>query len=607
MLNLAIDRLDYGEQLRAPAGYSLDQAIATTYSLDLEALIAASLALHLDLTLEGNIAGEKIALLESLDCLTKKLVVFYQRGNVKVPTNFNRLFSLLEPMLAPAFAIDGAEGAFASFHPKIWVLQFAPLDKRQPVLVRLLVLSRNLSFDRSWDLAVCLDGVALQHGGNGDLRLPAFLRSLPGQGHHAEIVENLCATLRAVEWTLPQGFKNRALDLQMLAGSARRADTKAQVPFDLDGEIEELLVVSPFVDAGAHSLLQHLGGRTAGAKTLISRIDTLDALGEEALAGWDVRSLSDRVEDGEERLQKEAPQPQGLHAKLVVAKVGNQAIWHIGSANMTNAAFGRAGSIGRSREPRNTEFMLRLVGDDKLVGPACLLSEWAASNVFEQHIFGQQVDASAERDPALRHLVHGLVSAKWMLHAEEDKDENFSIHLSIETMPVLAPGFHVNVGLLCRPSEKALAPSLTWDRLKLTDVSAFMSVEVSSANIMHRFAIQAAFTVDLFERRKRAVLKEMVDSPEKLLRYLALLLDAGAAQAGWKHAAHGEGEGDGVDVFGLDGRGGLYEQLLRAASRAPDRLARAIQVFERIGGEGAQIPEGLRELIAGFKPFKAQK
>ena len=591
MLSLTSDRLDYGDQIRAPAGYILDQGIATTYSLDLEALVAASLALNLDQTLEGDLSGEKIALLESLDCLQNRLVVFYQRGNVKVPTNFNRLFTLLEPMLAPTFAIEGEAGAFASFHPKIWLLRFAPIDEEQPMLLRLLVLSRNLSFDRSWDLAVCLDGVALKRGGNGDPRLQSFLLSLRGNGRHAEVVKDLCATLDAVEWTLPGKFKN----MEMLPGFASTTDAASQMPFNLDDDIDQLLVVSPFVDADTNSLLQKLGRRTTGTKTLISRIDTLDAIGESALLGWDVRSLSDRVVDGEEQLEKEDPEQQGLHAKLVVAKVDNRAIWHVGSANMTNAAFG-----GNGREPRNTEFMLRLTGFDKHVGPALLLYEWAASNVFEQHTFSKAVDVPTERDPALRRLVHQLVSAKWELHAEEGEDENFSIRLSVAPMPSLQPGFEVSVGLLCRASEKALASSLTWERLKLTDVSAFMPVEVRSKEIRHRFAIQAAFTVELFERRKRAVFKETVDSTEKLLRYLTLLLDAGATKSTWMRA---DGGGDESDVFGLDGRGGLYEQLLRAASRAPERLARAVHVFERMRREEVPIPDGLMELISGFAPF----
>ena len=45
MLNPNNDRLDYGQILAPPAGYDLDFAVGTTYSLDLDALVGASLAL----------------------------------------------------------------------------------------------------------------------------------------------------------------------------------------------------------------------------------------------------------------------------------------------------------------------------------------------------------------------------------------------------------------------------------------------------------------------------------------------------------------------------------------------------------------------------------
>ena len=47
MLNPNSDRLDYGQILAPPAGYDLDLAVGTTYSLDLDALVGASLALGL--------------------------------------------------------------------------------------------------------------------------------------------------------------------------------------------------------------------------------------------------------------------------------------------------------------------------------------------------------------------------------------------------------------------------------------------------------------------------------------------------------------------------------------------------------------------------------
>ena len=47
MLNPNYDRLDYGKILAPPAGSVLDFAVGTTYSLDLDALVGASLALGL--------------------------------------------------------------------------------------------------------------------------------------------------------------------------------------------------------------------------------------------------------------------------------------------------------------------------------------------------------------------------------------------------------------------------------------------------------------------------------------------------------------------------------------------------------------------------------
>ena len=45
MLNPSNDRLDYGNILSAPKDYELDFAIGTTYSLDLDSLVGASIAL----------------------------------------------------------------------------------------------------------------------------------------------------------------------------------------------------------------------------------------------------------------------------------------------------------------------------------------------------------------------------------------------------------------------------------------------------------------------------------------------------------------------------------------------------------------------------------
>ena len=113
MLDPCKQRLDYGEQLRPPPGHVLHSAVAASYSLELDALMAASLALVLDQTLEGDSGDEPLALLESLDRLRDKLLVFYQSGRIAPPPRYNRLYTLLEPLTV---AVPAAS-AFGAFHP----------------------------------------------------------------------------------------------------------------------------------------------------------------------------------------------------------------------------------------------------------------------------------------------------------------------------------------------------------------------------------------------------------------------------------------------------------------------------------------------------------
>ncbi len=597
MLKLNSDRLDYGEQLRAPSGYTLDLALATTFSLDLEALVAASLALSLEQTLEGDVGGERIAVLESLDMMREKLLVFYQHGNVKIPQRFNRLFALLEPVLIPTGSMEQRQAAFSSFHPKIWLLRFVADKIGEPALFRLLVLSRNLTFDRSWDVAVVVDGIEGDRRTSLNTNLVEFLRLLPVEKDcHVDRLQRICECLDYVEWDLSGlGFEK----LAMLPGHASSGQIPGKVPFDLDGDIDELLVISPFIDADQDGFLLELASRTRNAKTLISRADTLDAVGKESLAGWNVKSLSKKVLDGEERMQEADAMMQNLHAKLIVVRQRGTAVWHVGSANLTNAAFGKA---AKGVAPRNTEFMLRFEGRNHKVGPQRLLEEWADIGVFENHEFQNPASVLPDGSADLRQLVHALATADWSLSAVEDGQGTYSLTLSVSPVRFVPQGFRVEVGLLCRPACRfsSLSESMTWGGVKLTEISAFIPLEVSAptGHTFH-FAVQAALSIELDEERQGAIFRETVGDTAKLLGYLTLLLDSHGTKEKWQRI---EGDGSG-SVFELIGHGALYEQLLISAAQEPRRLRRALHVFDRMRDEGVDLPAGLAELFEGFSVF----
>ena len=53
-------------------------------------------------------------------------------------------------MVVAARARNGGE-----FHSKVWLLRFGSEQRDEPTRMRLLVLSRNLTFDRCWDVSLC--------------------------------------------------------------------------------------------------------------------------------------------------------------------------------------------------------------------------------------------------------------------------------------------------------------------------------------------------------------------------------------------------------------------------------------------------------------------
>ncbi len=252
MLNPSVDRLDYGEKLQAPEGFQLSYAVATSYSLELDTLLCLPLALSLNGTLEGNPHGGKLAALEGIRQLKGRLKVFFQQGNIKVPSTFTPLFTLLEPCLVPMVP----SGGFSSFHPKIWLLRFTN-DTRQ-VRYRLLVLSRNLTFDRSWDLAVALEGEVAKESSRENEGLLELLQELAPFARHKDKALDFAPAfslfkkeLPRVVWQKPNGFR----ELKTLLGKAQ------QVPLDLGSSTNTVLVISPFLHAEALDMLKERGER----------------------------------------------------------------------------------------------------------------------------------------------------------------------------------------------------------------------------------------------------------------------------------------------------------------------------------------------------------
>ena len=126
----------YGGSLRPPPGTVFDAGVATTFTLDIETALAVPVTLALFASEDRDeLLKSPLALLEGLERTADRLAIFCEAGRIQAqPAPQSRLCTLLERLITEVAAPRGG-----SFHPKLWVLRYRPLETGEPTRIRLLV------------------------------------------------------------------------------------------------------------------------------------------------------------------------------------------------------------------------------------------------------------------------------------------------------------------------------------------------------------------------------------------------------------------------------------------------------------------------------------
>ena len=264
------------ENFRPPPGYQLNRAVGTTFTLDLMSLLTAPLAFtFFDWEdADGRPSTDPLALLQAVREHASRIHLFCQAGEIQLPPTNQPLLAYLEESVVPV----RAPNANGIFHPKVWVLRYVG-DPDMPVRYRLLCMSRNLTFSRSWDTALVLDGVLK----NRHLAIARnhpigdFLQALPGMAVRAAAPE-IQATLdmmqeevRRVNFELPENFHE--LSFWPIGHRGEGGWPFRQV------ENSRFLVMSPFLST---TFMRRLH-KASRIEHLISRPEALAALPPAAL------------------------------------------------------------------------------------------------------------------------------------------------------------------------------------------------------------------------------------------------------------------------------------------------------------------------------------
>ncbi|MCS5947609.1 hypothetical protein LNP05_05530 [Klebsiella pneumoniae subsp. pneumoniae] len=244
-----------------------DEAIATSFSLDPAFLLQAPVYLAFTAT-DSNRAEDPLSIFEAIRRYSERITVYVQKGRIQVPAKLkpNPLFGLLEEMI-----VESKAKGHGVFHPKIWAIRFINPETDE-AMYRLVVLSRNLTTDSSWDLSLQLDGYPAKRKQSANKALVYLFSVLPKRAmgkmakHRRTQAQRFSDELLYVEWECPAGFDEAAF---FLPGEGY----DWQPP-----EADRAVVISPFCTDEA---LQHIVKHCQQADALISRPETLLTLSEE--------------------------------------------------------------------------------------------------------------------------------------------------------------------------------------------------------------------------------------------------------------------------------------------------------------------------------------
>ena len=370
------------------------------------------------------------------------------------------------------------------------------------------------------------------------------------------------------------------------------------------------LIISPFLnDAGLTTIAE-------GTKNVavVSEPEALDALDDEwrqtlgttasrrsFVMAPDIVRLPELEEEAEDVEQVEPSrfddEHSGLHAKVIVVDrwLGPYRFSsHVfaGSLNATSAALGG-----------NVEFMIELEGKKHHLGVEQFLADDAAFRSLIQRYEPAEERQTPPDDDALRaleNMLRGWAEVPLVI-TMEPMGQTYTLRVTSERDITVPDGHTLELSLLSHAGPKHLHAGgpIDWtiDRVPLEDISPFIAFRVTDPDgITAGSVMQGSLIGDDLQNRLDAILIRQIDTREKFLRYLYLLL--GHIDAFEILTEQGSGD-TGRWAAALASGHGLLELVMNALAnrheslRDLDALVRKIQASD---DRRHVLPEGFAEL-----------
>ncbi len=612
MLNPNSDRLDYGQILSAPDGYQLDFAIGTTYSLDLDALVGACIALGLSGETDSDLMKNPICLLEALRATGDKVALFCEGGQIHLPNKVTPLYILLEKMVFQVNAVKrkGTKG-YPSFHPKFWLLRY--VDGGKSPLYRVVILSRNLTFDRSWDVSFYMDGIPAKKTTEKNQPVIDFLNFLiryltddSGSREKARRIRAIARELTSITFEtgsrefddfdfLPLGIKASNGDYYSILDTHLFASF--ETPAWADG-LNELLIMSPFI---SKDVIRYFNNRSQHMKdsdnVLITRSSSLPRIREDDCDTFRIYTMKDAVLDGETAISEENGDAvlakQDIHAKVFLTRKYSDTNLYLGSMNAShNAVYG------------NVEFMIclhsknRYLNLEKLTTALWCGEEGGSDNPFQRVFLEDASDvAEDEQNSLLDSLIKEINRTNPFAIVTESGDF-FKVTVNFPNLPERCADYSITVSPLLANLHKPISGEVEFPSLALIDLSVFYTITVSDGERTVSRVIKIR-TEGMPDNRDQVVVSSIVQDKACFYRYVAFLLGDNIVLS---LLESDDSRQEGASWFTRSGSQlpALYEKMLQTAWSAPERFKEIDYLLRTLANDGI-IPEGFEDVYQQFK------
>ena len=593
------DRINYGEALMPPVGYCLTRAVGTTYSLDIETLTAISLSLGLREDTDSELINDSISMLNALQKISSRITVFCEAGQIKLPRKNNTLSLMLERMVVPVkLPYDQRISRYPAFHPKTWLLEYENSEGNN--IYRFVVMSRNMTFDHSWDIACALDGELMKGEQRTSLPLRNFFKYLRTQldnelsdfDRQDKDIEYFINTIPRIRFNAEERFSSFKI---MPLGIGKSGYDMSSDPL-FNENFHELVVMTPFLSS---SVIQNLNSDwkslTGTERTLITRKTELSKLTRSKTSNFDVYVMKDEIVDGESAISEsdsetgaESLPKQDVHAKVYIRRKNNNVDLYIGSMNASTAAINSNVEMVLYLQTRKGVLNGRSFLDD-VMG----VDRFDKSNPFELVSLS---DVVKETEPNPHDLAEKIIKAvsRLKMKAKVSLQPNNKYHLQITT-DYDSQFEGVSIRPLRLKEGCELNSSLEFVDLELLQLSEFYVVSVTVDDYTLERVIMIP-TEGIPEERDDSVIRSVINNRRAFIEYVAFVLGDDYVQTFLENS---KADGSYAEWKKAELMPAVYEKMLKASVSHPERI-KEIQFITRVINDDAIIPP---EFTAMYNEF----